>query len=781
MNQNELKQIREFLIEQPLKIADDIDEILSLSFVGSFSENYDLSDISDIDIVIIVDFLTKPLFERILSRFELIEIPLSKKYGVKLKINSFLGPLKFNEENTVVYHVMVYDVCRHILHCRKSPFTCYDWERTNLYKKSHLSQIYSIYRLMPSYFFSARRGADEYLKDITNNTISYRKYEFTEDGEAIEKLYHKQMTIKDKYEFAFHIVRFLMLNFIKLIESKNVFLTNEDIINRFKYYLPGIDNNTASWFSELYNFKKNNQYPEDTKDIDLFTKNFITQFEKYFHEYFLECDKYIYFCRHGRTEINKGTLFLGQRLNPHIIRKSIIAGKNMHEFEGIFVSPSQRSIETALLITSCKDISIDPLLNEINYGKAEGKDLEWLNRYYPEIIRAWTEGRDIAFPSGESLNDVKLRVEKFLSIISRHNKILVVTHNVWLRVLIGTYFGIPTKDWYKINIPYSYLFKFSIGSNGKLYPSFEEEDLKILFNKLECDNLKTFYKSYDPNIEERYTFWSTVYEQKEEINSKIHNLYDCDCLIPMAGEGARFKNEGFTIPKPLINVDGNYMIFQTINCLPKTEKIVYIVKDNILSDSVKNTLASTADDVEIVSIQKLTEGQACTCLAGMHKINLSKPLLVAPCDNGMIWEDEKFISLINKGNDIICWTFTKHLTIKHKPEAWGYVKIDEEDNAINVSVKKPFSDDPYSEHCIIGTFWFRSGKLFRDLAEELIASNLRVNNEFYVDSIIGLAIKKGNKVKVFDVDKYISWGKPEDLFEYNKWMNIMNLLNIEGM
>ena len=31
-------------------------------------------------------------------------------------------------------------------------------------------------------------------------------------------------------------------------------------------------------------------------------------------------------------------------------------------------------------------------------------------------------------------------------------------------------------------------------------------------------------------------------------------------LIPMAGEGSRFKTEGYTFPKPLIDVDGKPMI-----------------------------------------------------------------------------------------------------------------------------------------------------------------------------------------------------------------------------
>ena len=172
-------------------------------------------------------------------------------------------------------------------------------------------------------------------------------------------------------------------------------------------------------------------------------------------------------------------------------------------------------------------------------------------------------------------------------------------------------------------------------------------------------------------------------------------------------------------------------------------------------------------------VDKLTEGQACTCLLGLPEAPPDAPLFIAPCDNGMIWDQEAFLKLIaDPAVDVICWTFNRHLSIRAKPEAWGYIRSDEDGNGLEVSVKKPLTADPYREDCIIGTFWFRSAALFRELADELIRRNLRVNNEFYVDSVVGLAIDLGRKVKIFRVDKYISWGKPEDLFEYRKWMEL---------
>ena len=88
-------------------------------------------------------------------------------------------------------------------------------------------------------------------------------------------------------------------------------------------------------------------------------------------------------------------------------------------------------------------------------------------------------------------------------------------------------------------------------------------------------------------------------------------------------------------------------------------------------------------------------------------------LLIAPCDNGMYWDSDKFQELIDLGSDIICWTFTKQLTISDSVNSWGYVSVDNDDNIMDVSVKKPMTKDPYSEQCVIGTFGLKMDNCLR--------------------------------------------------------------------
>jgi bifunctional N-acetylglucosamine-1-phosphate-uridyltransferase/glucosamine-1-phosphate-acetyltransferase GlmU-like protein len=109
-----------------------------------------------------------------------------------------------------------------------------------------------------------------------------------------------------------------------------------------------------------------------------------------------------------------------------------------------------------------------------------------------------------------------------------------------------------------------------------------------------------------------------------------------------------------------------------------------------------------------------------------------------------------------------------------KPQQYGWVVADENNNATKVSVKVPISNNPKKDHAIVGAFWFRQGKYFVEAAERMIAKNRRVNNEFYVDECINELIEAGQKVKVFEIDSYICWGTPDDLRTYEYWQDFFS-------
>lgn len=237
----------------------------------------------------------------------------------------------------------------------------------------------------------------------------------------------------------------------------------------------------------------------------------------------------------------------------------------------------------------------------------------------------------------------------------------------------------------------------------------------------------------------------------------------------MAGAGSRFQKEGYKTSKPLILVNQKPMVVEATRHLPKGNQYIYVCRENnIENDNIDQEIKKYYPKAQFIVIDQLTEGQASTCLLAKAEINNNEELIIGACDNGMIWDEKKFLAA-KKEADCLVWSFRKNVTVVNKPEAYGWVENNQENEVIRVSVKVPISNNPILDHAIVGTFWFKNGKYFVDAAEKMIAKNRRINNEFYVDEAINNLIETGLRVKVFEVDKYICWGTPNDLKTYEYW------------
>ncbi len=241
-------------------------------------------------------------------------------------------------------------------------------------------------------------------------------------------------------------------------------------------------------------------------------------------------------------------------------------------------------------------------------------------------------------------------------------------------------------------------------------------------------------------------------------------------IIPMAGLGSRFIKEGYLLPKPLIPISGRPMILNVIDCLPPSDKWIFIVrKEHVEEYGLEKLIKSKIKKAIIIPVEKTTEGQASSCMLAMPYLSDNDPILIAACDNGFLYNKKKFQKLINmKDVDAIVWTFTQN-NLLNRPGAWGWAKLEEDNLTIkDMSVKVPVSENPFNDHAVVATFFFKKAKLFKEAYDLMVKENYRINNEFYVDSIPVFYNRLGLKCVIFDVDLYVGWGKPEDVRLYEK-------------
>lgn len=256
-------------------------------------------------------------------------------------------------------------------------------------------------------------------------------------------------------------------------------------------------------------------------------------------------------------------------------------------------------------------------------------------------------------------------------------------------------------------------------------------------NDLTYDNFLLKYKS-DKNMQQ-IPKW-----QDEKLN----------VLIPMAGAGSRFEQAGYTFPKPLIDVNRRPMIQVVVENLNIDANFIFVVrKEHRKKYNLDSVLSLIAPNCKIIETDGLTEGAACTVLLAKEYINNENPLILANSDQFVEWNSNEFMYKMHEQN-----LDGGILTFESTHPKWSYAKITSDGFVSEVAEKKPISNI-----ATVGIYFWKHGSDFVKYAENMIAKNIRVNNEFYVCPVFNEAILDNKKIKTFNIEKMWGIGTPEDL------------------
>ncbi len=231
-------------------------------------------------------------------------------------------------------------------------------------------------------------------------------------------------------------------------------------------------------------------------------------------------------------------------------------------------------------------------------------------------------------------------------------------------------------------------------------------------------------------------------------------------VIPMAGRGSRFAEAGYKDPKPLIPVHGKPMIQVVVeNLTPKCEhRFIFICQNQHIKEyDLVPKLKSYAKNVEVIGIDGITEGQVCTVLKAKDLINTNEPLMTANSDQYIDFDINDYLDVMEKRqlDGLI-------MTMKADDPKWSYAKTDANGVVVETAEKKVISDD-----ATVGIFNFRRGKDLVASAEQMIADDIRVNNEFYTCPCYNYLIKEGQQVGIYGIGEEYNGmyglGIPKDL------------------
>jgi hypothetical protein len=225
-------------------------------------------------------------------------------------------------------------------------------------------------------------------------------------------------------------------------------------------------------------------------------------------------------------------------------------------------------------------------------------------------------------------------------------------------------------------------------------------------------------------------------------------------LIPMAGAGSRFEKADYTFPKPLIDVNGKPMIQVVVDNLNIEANYIYIVQKSHRTKYNLDTLLNLiTPGAKIVEVDRITEGAACSALLAKEYIDCEAPLLFANSDQFTEWNSMEFLYKMQE-NDADGGI----VTFKSTHPKWSFARVNDLGHVTEVAEKNPISDN-----ATVGYYYWKHGSDFVKYAEQMIAQNIRVNNEFYVCPVFNEALKDKKKVLNFQVEKMWGLGTPEDL------------------
>lgn len=224
-------------------------------------------------------------------------------------------------------------------------------------------------------------------------------------------------------------------------------------------------------------------------------------------------------------------------------------------------------------------------------------------------------------------------------------------------------------------------------------------------------------------------------------------------IIQAGGFGMRFKDAGYTKPKPLVNIIGKPMLFWLLKNLDLTNiKFVIIPYNKELEkyrfeDLLKNKFPNI--NFLFHKLEDDTNGPAEATMVALNKLNIEDcPILSFDCDNFY------FENVIKK------WEGKNALFIFEDTDVtnniYSYVTI-VENKIVNIKEKEKISN-----YACSGGYGFNSWRQLLQYSKYIVDNNITYKDQYYMSLVIKNMCDNGIYFDplVVDKDKYVCVGTP---------------------
>ena len=229
-------------------------------------------------------------------------------------------------------------------------------------------------------------------------------------------------------------------------------------------------------------------------------------------------------------------------------------------------------------------------------------------------------------------------------------------------------------------------------------------------------------------------------------------------VMPMGGAGSRFFNDGFVVPKPLIEIKEKPFFFWATRAIEKYVDLIdltfVVLEQHIKENKIDEKIKEYFPDAKMVVLDHVLNGAVLTCMEGVKGILDDAPIMFNDCDH--MFKCDPFYSFIKNGD--IESADAGLLTFESDKPAFSYVKYNEEGHVMGTVEKQVVSHD-----AICGAYYFKERKTFETGVSGYL-ENCQYK-EYFVSGVFNELAAKGGKILTFENDYHVPFGTPE---EYRK-------------
>ena len=236
-------------------------------------------------------------------------------------------------------------------------------------------------------------------------------------------------------------------------------------------------------------------------------------------------------------------------------------------------------------------------------------------------------------------------------------------------------------------------------------------------------------------------------------------------IVPLAGEDTDFIEE-FSKSKVLCQI-GNISILEFFvhNFLKQFEYIFILNLKDMLNSEILDILDKVKVRKKIILSKNKTSNAIETVLLADKLLKNNDSIIVAHPDGLNNFSKNLFLKEAKKNEGVIFGLNDDNQTNTSNSHL-GRVEIDKQ-NFVKKVLEKSLKTK--ENKTLSGLYYFKTWKNFKAQSKLVFKNQKPINGRFFVSQIYNEYIRKGLKVKFFTVKKFIDFGTPSLLNEFNFW------------